>query len=864
MSRVSSKVFAVVGLLFVASGMSGLVFEVIWVRYLTLVVGHTTFAVSIVVSSFLAGLVLGSLWIGRLADRLQRPLLVYGVLEGATAVLALGVTWVLSRLPELLDAVGLAGGGPLPVRGVLSFLAVLPPTFAMGGTLPVLTRFIARELEGLGRSFGVLYALNTLGAVLGCGVAGFYLIGAVGLWHTAVIAAVLNGLIGLVVAVLHSRLPAQTLPAATVTAATVEEPSSTFSRRQRQLLVAAFALCGFGSISYEVLWFRVLSTVLDSSTYAFTILLVTFLLGLVIGGLLYSLRLAGRGRELELFVAVESLLAFTGLISMALLGLSRPVERLLTTQLSGWGSQAPYVGMLLHAALVILIPASLIGIIFPLVVQLTTRHVASAASNVGLLYSVNTLGGIVGSLLMGFVLVPAIGTQWSFVLVCVLNMALALGVQALDAQAQPRARRSMWAGAVLLVVGVLLVPRDLLVRGFAEHVDSRVLFVKEGIDGSLAVLEYDNQTVCDSGRYACGPGCRERSFRHQQLLFGSVSYANTVLPRKRYMATLAHLPMLLHSGPREVLQVCFGTGSTAGSFASYPELRSLTIVDTNPDVLLAAPHFAEHNHHVAQDPRTHVVFNDGRHFLLSAAGRQFDVISFEPPPPRSAGVVNLYTTEFYRLVKQRLAPGGILSQWIPLEQQPDNLTRGMITSLLEAFSEVTLWIPSDYEAILVASDRPLTVDWARWQQEWAKPSVERSLADVGFTSPYGLLGTYVAGTEALRRYAQGYPAMTDDHPRVEYFLFNSDRPFHPEELLAVGEPLGARLAPTEGLEAQRLAREREANQRVLESTRFKMDRDWEAARASVEQARAAVGDNAFLTFLRELELDCLRPTERAP
>ena len=859
MSRVPSRAFAAVGLLFVASGMSGLVFEVLWVRYLTLVVGHTTFAVSLVVSSFLAGLVLGSLWLGRIADRLQRPLLVYGLLEGATAVLALGITWVLARLPELLDAVGLPGGGPLPVRAVLSFLAVLPPTFAMGGTLPVLTRFIARELEALGRSFGVLYALNTLGAAIGCGVAGFYLIGAVGLWRTAVIAAVLNGLIGLIVTVLHFRLPHQALPATEPTQA--PEPSGGFTGARRRLLVAAFALCGFGSISYEVLWFRVLSTVLDSSTYAFTILLVTFLLGLVIGGLLYSLRLAGRGRALELFVSVEALLAFTGLVSMALLGLSRPVWKILTAWLGGWGPQAPYVGMLLHAAIVILVPATLIGVIFPLVVQITTRHVASAASNVGLLYSVNTLGGIAGSLLVGFVLVPTIGTQWSFVLICALNMALALGVQALDPDSQPRARRSMWLGAVLLVVGVILVPKDLLVRAFAEHVDSRVLFVKEGTDGSLAVLQYDNQTVCDSGRYACGPGCRERTFRHQQLLFGSVSYANTVLPRKRYMATLAHLPMLLHPGPREVLQVCFGTGSTAGSFASYPELRSLTIVDTNPDVLQAAPHFAEHNHHVAQDPRTRVVFNDGRHFLL-ATSQQYDVISFEPPPPRSAGVVNLYTTEFYRLVKQRLAPGGVLSQWIPLEQQPDNLTRGLIASLLEAFSEVTLWIPSDYEAILVASDRPLTVDWTRWQQEWGQPSVARSLTDAGFTSPYGLLGTYVAGTQALRRYVQGYPPMTDDHPRVEYFLFNADHPFDPEELLSLAEPPMSRLARAEELEGSRLARELEANRRVLESTRFKMDHDWEAARAAVEQARKAVGDNPFLTFLRELELDCLRPAGR--
>lgn len=846
------------GLLFVASGMSGLVFEVIWVRYLTLVVGHTTFAASLVVSAFLAGLVLGSLGLGRLADGLKRPLLAYGLLEAATGVLALGITRVLATLPEWLSALGLPGGGPLPLRGVLAFLLVLPPTFVMGGTLPVLMRFVARELEGLGRSFGVLYSLNTLGAALGCGLAGFYLIGAVGLWRTAALAAGLNLLVGLAVFLLHLWLRPEPLSASAPAPASSEVPeaASVFHGARRTLLVAAFALCGFASISYEVLWFRVLSTSLDSTTYAFTILLVTFLLGLVVGGLVYSLKLAGRVRELELFVSVEALLSFAGLLSLALLGMSRPVGQVLSGLVGGWGPNAVYVGMLLHASLVILVPASLIGVVFPLVVQLTTRHVASAASNVGLLYSVNTLGGIVGSLLVGFVLVPAVGTQWTFVLVCALNMALALGVQALDVEARPSARRSMWAGAALLAVAVALVPGELLVRAFAEKVDSRVRFVREGVDGALAVLEYDNESVCDSGLYQCGPGCREKRFRHQQLLFGSVSYANTALPRKRYMATLAHLPMLLHPEPKEVLQVCFGTGSTAGSFASHPGLRSLTIVDTNPDVLAAAPHFAEHNHGVAEDPRTHVVFDDGRHFLLTSQGR-YDVISFEPPPPRSAGVVSLYTTEFYREVKQRLAPGGVLAQWIPLQQQPDNLTRGMVASLLESFSEVTLWIPSDYEAVLVAAERPLTVDVKGWEARWAQASVARSLADVGFTSPYGLAGTYVAGTEALRRWTRGYSPVTDDHPAVEYFLFNADKPFDPEALLAMAQP--PVLAGAQTWDAARLSRELEANRKVLESTRLKRAGAWDAAKARVEEARAEVGDNAFLSFLSDLELDCLRP-----
>ena len=838
--------------------MSGLVFEVIWVRSLTRVVGHTTFAASLVVSAFLAGLVLGSWGWGRWADRLRRPLLAYGLLEAATGGLALGTTRVLESLPEGLSALGLPGGGPLPARALLAFVLVLPPTFFMGGTLPVLMRFVARELAGLGRSFGVLYSLNTLGAALGCGLAGFYLIGRVGLWRTAALAAGLNVLVALAVLGLHAWLrpePAPSVPALEPAPEPAREPSALFHGRRRTLLVAAFALCGFTSIAYEVLWFRVLSTSLDSSTYAFTILLVTFLLGLVLGGLFYSLKFAGRGRELELFVSVEAMLAFAGLVSFALLGLSRPVQQLLARALAGWGESALYAGMLLHAALIILVPASLIGVIFPLVVQLTTRHVAHAASNVGLLYSVNTLGGIVGSLLVGFVLVPGVGTQATFVLMCALNLALALGVQALDTEARPSARRSLWASAGVLVLAVALLPGDLLVRAFAEHADARVRFVREGVDGTLAVLEYDNQTVCDSGFYACGPGCRERPFRHQQLLFGSVSYANTVLPRKRYMATLAHLPMLLHPEARDVLQVCFGTGSTAGSFASHPALRSLTLVDTNPDVLAAAPHFAEHNHGVAGDPRAHVVFDDGRHFVLAGHGR-YDVISFEPPPPRSAGVVSLYTPEFYREVKRRLTPDGVLAQWIPLQQQPDNLTRGLVAALLASFSEVTLWIPSDYEAVLVASDRPLPVDVAAWEARWAEPSVARSLADVGFTSPYGLMGTYVAGTGALRRWVAEAAPVTDDLPSVEYFLFNADKPFDPGALLALAEPPGfSGAAP----DAARFAREQEANQRVLESTRLKRAGDWEGARSRVEQARGLVGDNSFLSFLSELELDCLRP-----
>ncbi|HEY3445063.1 MAG TPA: fused MFS/spermidine synthase [Myxococcales bacterium] len=866
--RISRGAHAAAVLLFFVSGASGLVYEVVWVRALTLVVGHTTYSASLVVAAFLLGLVLGSLAIGRLADRLKRPLLVYGALEAATGVLALGVTALLGSLPRIMSSLGIPGGGPLPLRAAIAFLVVLPPTFVMGGTLPVLTRFVARELKGLSRVFGVLYSINTLGAAVGCGVGGFVLVGALGLSKTAAVAACVNLAIGAAAVVLHFLLGAQASPGEAAGEPERESAGAgagaggiLFDERRRRLLVAVFAGCGFASIAYEVLWFRVLSSVLDSSAYAFTLLLVTFLLGLVVGGLAWSLWLEKRAeRALELFVGVQSLVAYFGLFSMVMLGFSRLTGRLLIAWLRGMSDGGHYVAILLQAAAIILVPASLIGVIFPLIVHLTTRHVAKAASNVGLLYSVNTLGGIVGSLAVGLWLIPVIGTQKVFLLISALNMALALGVQAMDASAPKRARWATRGTAAVLAAGMLLIPSDLLIRGFAEHPDSRITWVKEGLDGVLAVLEYDAKTICTSPGYDCAPGCLDKPFTHRRLVFGAISYANTVLPGRRYMATLAHVPMLLHPAPKDALVVCFGTGTTAGSFASYPDLRSLTLVDTNEDVLEAAQYFAEHNRRPDQDPRTKVVFDDGRHFLL-ANPKKFDVISFEPPPPQSAGVVSLYTTDFYRLVRERLNPGGLLAQWIPLAEQRDNINRQLVASMLATFPEVSLWIPAGFEAVLVGSDRPLDVDWARWNAQMKVPGIERSLAEVGYTNPYQLLGTYVAGTEALKRWVGQEPVVTDDDPRVEYFLSHGDSPFNPGALQDLAQS-PASAVRGEGFEAARLDKELAANQLIIDSSVFKGSGQWEKATESVNKAREIAGNSVFLDHLTDVELACMRTKKR--
>jgi len=852
------SVRAAVTALFVVSGASGLVFELLWVRELGLLVGHTSLAVSLVVAAFLAGLVLGSLLLGRLADQVRRPLLAYGLLEVLTGASALGVSALLPALPGLLERLGSPGGGPLALRAVVAFAVVLPPTFLMGGTLPVLVRFAARELGTLGRSFAGLYALNTLGAAAGCGLAGFVLLGGLGLAGTARIAAVTNLAVGCLAWLLHALArPAPMASAAPLADVEAGAPAALDGAR-RALLVAGFAACGFVSIGYEVLWFRVLATYLDSTAYAFSVLLTTFLLGLVLGGLTYT-RLPGPG-SLGRLARIELWLALAGLVSLVLLALAP----WLRAQLGAWldGPRAGIGAMLLLSALVLLAPATLIGLVFPGVVQLTTRHLSRAASQVGLLYSLNTLGGIAGSLAVGFALIPWLGTQATYALLIGASAALALLFQALEPTPAPRLRRlGSWATAALLALALSLLPGDMLWAGLCVRPDARLVFLRDGIDGPLAVLEYDAASTCGSGLYACGPGCRERAFRHQQLVFGSVSYANTVLPRKRYMAALGHLPMLAHPAAREALLVCFGTGSTAGAFLGHPRLERLTVVDTNPDVLAAAPLFAEHNHGALQDPRVEVVVDDGRHFLL-ADSREFDVISFEPPPPTAAGVVNLYSVDFYRLVRGRLRAGGVLAQWIPLDQPPDALVRGLVRSLQAVFPEVSLWIPSDHEAVLLASEQPLDLSLGRWRQRASEPGVASALAEVGFGSAEAVLGTYVAGTAALARWTAGARLITDDWPGVEYFLSVDPAPFAPGALLDLAHP-----PPVVGAgpwQLQRLSLELAAAGLALRSTPPKRQGRFDEAREYVLAARALVGPGAYLDFLLELELGCLLPAGEGP
>jgi spermidine synthase len=387
---------------------------------------------------------------------------------------------------------------------------------------------------------------------------------------------------------------------------------------------------------------------------------------------------------------------------------------------------------------------------------------------------------------------------------------------------------------------VLLVPRDFFVHAQVGWPDATLLEAREGRDGILAAMEYTRASVCGSGLYACPATCPD--FAHRRLAFGSISYASTTMPARRYMRMEGHLPMMFAAEPKRALQVCFGTGTTAGALAAWPALQKATIVDLNPDVIDFARHFPSVNAGVLTDPRFQVVIDDGRHFLLTTS-ETYDAVSFEPPPPRAQGVVNLYSREFYALVKEHLTDGGVVAQWLPMDQQSMRLNRELIAAVRAEFPHTALYVPSRFHGVLLASRQPLTPK--NWDALFAVPSLKASFEDVGFFSPDDVHATFVAGDEGLARLAGDAPPVTDDRPSIEHFLGSLDAPVTADVLQAVAAPSSDPKVA--------------ARWKLVRSTQRQNEGDYAGARALVEEAEALAGKTSWTAYLREVTYGCLAP-----
>ncbi len=809
-----------IDLLFFVSGFAGLALEVVWLRQLGWIAGTTRAAVALVLAVFLAGLGIGALLLGRLADRASREgggrsaLRLYGTLE-------LGIAATGALVTLLLDGIAARGAGSLLWRApqlfaALASLLLLPPTLLMGATLPAASRVAARVFGGAGARVSRLYAVNTLGAALGALVTGYFLIARLGVVDTGLAATTLNALCGAAAIAWSARLTAgsgpdrrEASPPPSALASTAAPGGSLPAR----MLVLLAAWSGFTMLGYEVIWTRLLVYSAGSSVYAFAGMLAVFLFGLVGASAAASMRLARRGNpvlDLAGSQAAGGILSLAGLVLLPVLLPENP------TRFSQTGIGSLFRTTLAPAARLVLAPALALGMAFPLVNALRLREAERLGRDVGGIYAANTLGAIAGSLAAGFLFLPVLGAARAIHVLAALNLAAAALVLLIWRPRSPIPPDGAPGHTRRRILGVGLAAAALLIPVLApgrQAVRAVTLRDATSARAQADVLVYDEGPTVTVAVVDDRAGFRDPEAR--RLLTDGLNMSGTTWNAKRYMRFLAHLPILLHPAPRSVLVIGLGTGMTAGAATLHPDVAEVTTVELAAEVAAAARTFAPQNFSVLDSPKHRLVIADGRHFLRTSGGC-YDVILAEPPPPRASGTVHLYSREYYIACRDALNPGGFCLQWMPLHSQGEEELRAKLATFLAVFPGATLWLPSGEEAIVLgtapgAASAPAPPESSVLAARMADPALIAALRAVGLAEPADLIACYGFGPETLARYTRDLPLVTDRHPFTEAYLAHPRLldPFDQLRLITLVEPPPPPLAAAAG-NPEALSRARQA------------------------------------------------------
>ncbi len=752
--------------IFTFSGASGLVYEVLWTRRLTHVFGSTTLAVSTVLAAFMGGLAAGSYLLGGWADRHRdRALKTYGLLEIAIGVLGLLV-------PALLKAVEVVYVALAPAleRAPMAFFVVqfllaggvlVLPCALMGGTLPVLARWLVGREDEIGARIGALYAANTLGAAIGTGSATYFLLPAVGVRRGELVAVAVNLLAGLIALAMarsaRSRMAAVTI--VTEAGPAVAEPASSGTGIAARLVLAATALSGFACMVDEVAWARLVSLVFGSSVYAFGLMLLQFLVGMAIGSAIFSrLRRASPPRVLGLALCAGTVAALAGIAA---------IPRLPLVFMRGFPAVRDSFGLvqlwqILETAPLLLPLAIAFGVAFPAAIA-SIASLERMGRGVGRVTVWNTAGTVGGAFLGGFLLVPGVGLRWTLTLAAIATAIAGILVLRVDASKTLR-RTAVTACASALVAAILLPawPLNRLAQGAGFYAAiyenagglldaeqrSELLFYRDGISTTLSV---------------------DRQGTHRFYRSNGKTDASTDPGDMANQLLLGHLPMLAHPDPKDVFVLGLGTGVSAAAIARYPGVRSIEIADIEASSREATRFFAAENRNILADPRVDFLVADGRNALL-ARRKTYDVILSDPSDVWVAGVGNLFTREFYSLARSRLRPGGVMVQWFHGHSLPPEQMKLIVATFRSVFPHTSFWRPNRGDIILMGTVEPTPWDLERIRQRIATvPGVQDDLMAMGFWHPLSLFAPFVLDGDDLSRMLSDVEGThSDDHPVIEY------------------------------------------------------------------------------------------------
>jgi spermidine synthase len=765
--RPSGARLPVLLLLFFLSGASALVYQVLWMRLLALVFGVTVHAASTVLAAFMTGLAVGSAAAGRVADRVRRPLAAFGAAEALVAVAALLTPVALAGV-ELLYVRLYASLSDWPlviafVRLLLSFAVLVVPTILMGATLPLVVKSALARGTILGRQVSLLYACNTAGAVVGAVVAGIWMVPQLGIAWAFRVGAIINLLVAAGALVL-ARISAHaaTLPGAAIEPAGRQDDAPAAldvapDLVVRRLVLLTFAVSGFVSFALEIIWFRMLVVLFRPTTYAFTVMLATVLAGIAIGSWL-STPLTSRKRwnPLAVLATLEVLLALAAVLSMFLIGRAGVVYIWAGPVFAG--GPLAYFGPMAVTSVAAIFPAALLmGMAFPIGIALWTSNVdtARAGERIGVIYAVNVTGAVAGSLLTGFLLLPTIGSRRSLVLASAL--ALAAGVLLLTRL--PRRLRPLPMAAVAIVAFGLVAwktPDPVIGLLRTRYPAESPVWRKEDGHAMVTILRRSSNFAATIYR----------------LYINGAHQASDEPGMVAYHRFIGSLPLAIHPDPKRVLVIGIGGGATAGAVASFSDQTRVDVVELSPAVVEAARQFRAVNQDLLQRPNIHLRVDDGRNYMLLTPER-YDVITADVILPIHAGAGNLYSVEYYRLMRRVLNNRGIAVQWIGSVGETEY--KLIMRTFVSVFPHTTLWHGG---SLMIGSSRPLVLDEASFLRKQASPQSRQALEAMGFKNFEALLARYDAGPAELKAFLGEGPILTDDRPLTEYFLSlpQNDRP----------------------------------------------------------------------------------------
>ena len=759
MNRGSTRLLPLLVVLFVGSGSAALIYEIVWFQMLSLIIGSSAISLGVLLATFMGGMCIGSVGLSYVVSARLHPLRVYAALELAIGLLGILVLLALPWVGGLYTAIGGEGLGGLVARAVLCALLLLPPTILMGATLPAIARWVEATPKGVSW-LGFFYGGNIAGAVFGSLLAGFVLLREHDSGFATYTAAAINlgvAAIGFGLARLEAHQPSSD----------ADDPAATSVPPGARPVLFAIGLSGMTALGAEVVWTRLLSLTLGGTVYTFSLILAAFLMGLGLG--------SGAGSFLAR--SIPNPRVALGLCQLLVMGGVAWAAYMLTTALPYWPidpslaiSPASNFQIDLVRCLVTVLPGAILwGLSFPLALAAVASEGQDTGHLVGRVYAANTVGAIVGALSVSLLLIGTIGTQQTqrvLIGVAGVSSLILLGplasvsVRRFNLNVQTLAPTAVIvAVAVVLGLSVAPVPGLLVAYGryAATWVESAgdIIYVGEGTHASLAVSREDNGVLS----YHNAGKIQASSFPQDM----------------RLQRMLGHFTTLVPDDPSSVLVIGMGAGVTAGAVSIDPRVDRVTIVEIEPLVPeVVSEYFSDHNFGVATNPRVQIRIDDGRHYLLTT-DETFDAITSDPLDPWVKGAANLYTLEFWELVRRHLNPGGVVTVFVQLYEAGTEAVKSEIATFLEVFPDGTIWANTvngrGYDLVLMGRLEPTPIDVGVLEERLRRPAyreVRASLSEVGIDSALDLLSTYAGRARELEPWLEDAEITRDRNLRLQY------------------------------------------------------------------------------------------------